>query len=136
MMSKVAIRLRNLDQGKSRKWYLEQLRQVGDVVGAHFRLVGGEKGWEYNRDAVIQFMHPDQARLAIQRINDSEIGSTRDHALRADEHFEEFNLRALDEVVDTTVKGPRVSISANPDYMFSAEDYWNVSPKQGIPFEG
>ena len=135
MVSKVTIRLRNLDQGKSRKWYMEELRQLGDIVGAHFRMVRGDNGWVYNRDAVIQFRHPEQARAAIRQINGSSIGNTRDHTLVADEHFEEFNLRALDEVMKTSVKGPRVSISANPEYMLADDDYWNVSPKQGIPFK-
>ena len=72
------------------------------------------KGWlEYNRDAVIQFRHPDQADHALKVINETKLGNTKNNWLVAERHFEEFNLRALDEHPRSSKRGPRVSIAAD-----------------------
>ena len=111
---------------------MEQLKGLGDIVGAQFRMKSN-KGWlEYNRDAVIQFRHPDQADHAIKVINETELGNTKNNRLVAEKHFEEFNLRALVEHPCNSNRGPRVSIAAYQEHMCSIGDDWDVSPAEGI----
>ena len=108
-----------------------------DIVGAHFRLDEVDGYCRYNRDAVIQFRHPDHAREAMLAIHETTLGDAGMNRFWAEPHFEEFNLKALDEVVwDGGAVGPRVSIAADPRFMFRPEGYWNVPPSHGLKVSG
>ena len=81
---------------------------------------------------------------ALRKINGTSLSSTAKTKLKAERHFEEFNLRALDAVpvsklamrgghLCTPVTGPRVSINGDPTYMFSDFHHWDRVPSEGIP---
>ena len=83
----------NVDNRRSTLWYLERLRGFGELVGAHFRMVEDSEGkWVYNKDAVIQFRHPDHAAQAVRAINTTGLMDTRNNQMWAEPHIEEFNL--------------------------------------------
>ena len=70
---------------------------------------------------------------ALEGLNESGVGDTDDMDLRAEAHFEEFNLRALDMVeFGAGATGPRVSIAADDGFLARKQGGWSLTPIQGI----
>ena len=89
--------------------------------------------WCYEGSAVVQYRSPVAAKEAIEGLDHTGVADTDGWAIWAESHFEEFNLRALDEVeFGAGPEGPRVSIMANDNFLSRRSSAWTIAPSEGI----
>ena len=90
------------------------------------------KSWWYEGTAIVQYKSPVGAVEAIQRLDGTGFYDTKGRQIRAEPHFEEFNLRAMDLVeYGTSPEGPRVSIGANDGWFARHANAWSLCPARG-----
>ena len=131
-LSRVAIRVSGIHYEKSRCHYYEVFKGFGEVVGLHFRMKRENKSWWYEGTAIVQYKSPVGAVAAINGLDRTGTYDTKGRQIRAEPHYEEFNLRAMDMVdYGASPEGPRVSISGTDRWFARRSNAWTRCPARG-----